>query len=165
MPYTDLDSVPETSGFTCYIAHEFLDALPVHKFRKNEKGEWREILVDYETPNSPNSKENLRYVLSRSESLACRTYIPPTIQDNDYEVCPDALVFIEKMIQRLNNNSGLFLGVDYGYSEKLQKNINRDTFRAFREHALWHPLEKPGKLRSTFFTQQSISNVLSILKI
>ena len=36
--YRDLDSVPETSGFTCYIAHEFLDALPVHKFRRNEKG-------------------------------------------------------------------------------------------------------------------------------
>jgi len=143
--YRDLDSVPETSGFTCYIAHEFLDALPIHKFRRNEKGEWREILVDYETPSSPNDKETLRYVLSRNETPASKTYIPPSAKDSDYEVCPDAGVFIEKIVQRLNNNSGVLLGIDYGYSEKLQQNINRDTFRAFREHALWHPLEKPGR--------------------
>lgn len=130
-----------------------LDALPIHKFRRNEKGEWREILVDYETPNSPNSKENLRYVLSRTETPASRTYIPQTIDENetDYEICAEAAVFIDKIVQRLNNNAGLFLGVDYGYSKRLQNQINRDTFRAFREHALWHPLEKPGNYFNWFF--------------
>lgn len=51
---------------------------------------------------------------------------------------------MDKIVRRLNNNAGLFLGIDYGYTEKLESKINRDTFRAFREHALWHPLEKPG---------------------
>ena len=83
-------------------------------------------------------------MLSRSETPASKAYIPPTAKGQDYEVCPDALVFMQKIVQRLNNNAGLFLGIDYGYCEKLQTQINRDTFRAFREHALWHPLEKPG---------------------
>lgn len=192
--YPDLDSIPETSGFTLYVCHEFLgkrsaelfetirnlhcgipkrtsiliedpplflaDALPIHKFRKNENGEWREILVDYETPSSANSKENLRYVLSRSETPASKAYIPPTAKEQDYEVCPDALVFMQKIVQRLNNNAGLFLGIDYGYSEQLQTNINRDTFRAFREHALWHPLEKPG----TFSERIALLQVLTFLE-
>lgn len=142
--YPDIDSVPETSGFTSYIAHEFLDALPIHKFRRNDKGEWREILVDYETSQSANSKENLRFVLSRNETPASKAYIPPGIEANDYEASPDSIVFVDKIVKRLNNNAGLFLGIDYGYTEKLETKINRDTFRAFREHALWHPLEKPG---------------------
>ena len=75
------------------------------------------------------------------------------------------------------------MGIDYGYSEKLQTKINRDTFRAFREHALWHPLEKPGHAdltsdvnfdwclskavenNSTFFgpvTQQTFLNSLGV---
>lgn len=31
--YRSLDQVPESSGFTAYIAHEFFDALPIHKFQ------------------------------------------------------------------------------------------------------------------------------------
>lgn len=33
--YRSLDQVPESSGFTAYIAHEFFDALPIHKFQVN----------------------------------------------------------------------------------------------------------------------------------
>ncbi|KAK4337421.1 hypothetical protein RND71_043878 [Anisodus tanguticus] len=141
LPNFETHSVPESTGFTTYIAHEFLDALPIHKFKKNDSGNWREILVDYE--KNSNKEEVLRYILSNNETPASKAYIPPGIKENDFEVCPEAAVLIDKLVKRINNNSGLFLGVDYGYSEKLSI-MNRDTFRGFREHALWHPLVKPG---------------------
>lgn len=30
--YRTLDQLPSESGFTAFIAHEFFDALPIHKF-------------------------------------------------------------------------------------------------------------------------------------
>eukprot|EP00058_Branchiostoma_floridae_P024793 XP_002610283.1 hypothetical protein BRAFLDRAFT_126844 [Branchiostoma floridae] len=39
--YSDIHDVPR--GFSCYIAHEFLDALPVHKFQAGEKRDHLEV--------------------------------------------------------------------------------------------------------------------------
>ncbi|CAI9531951.1 unnamed protein product [Staurois parvus] len=41
--YYNIQDVP--SGYTFYIAHEFFDALPIHKVQKIQD-EWREILID-----------------------------------------------------------------------------------------------------------------------
>ena len=50
--YRDLESVPR-GCFSFLLAHEFLDALPVHKFvRDREAREWREVLVDLD-PDRP----------------------------------------------------------------------------------------------------------------
>lgn len=61
--YHQLSDIPK--HFTLYLAHEFFDALPVHKLVKDEKG-WREVLIDTAGPNS------LRYILSRERTPACR---------------------------------------------------------------------------------------------
>ena len=42
--YPRIEDVP--NEFTFYLAHEFFDALPIHKFVKSLEGEWREVLID-----------------------------------------------------------------------------------------------------------------------
>lgn len=49
--HRSLEEVPDDTP-TVYIAHEFLDALPVHQFQKTERG-WCERLVDVASDDSP----------------------------------------------------------------------------------------------------------------
>ena len=77
-----LDAVPQ--GFSMFLAHEFFDALPVHKLVKVEE-EWREVLVDV-NPKGAQSTEvagnqkgedtplPFRYVLSRTATPASKIY-------------------------------------------------------------------------------------------
>ncbi len=51
--------------FSLYVAHEFFDALPVHKLVRRD-GSWREVLVDLDVAGG-----GLRYVLSRARTPAC----------------------------------------------------------------------------------------------
>ena len=43
------------------IAHEFFDALPVHKFQKTKENEWREVCIDMDY--SEDGPHHLRFVL------------------------------------------------------------------------------------------------------
>lgn len=61
--YNHVSDLPR--AFTLYLAHEFFDALPVHKLVKVEQG-WREVLIDINRTDS-----TLRYVLSRDRTPAC----------------------------------------------------------------------------------------------
>lgn len=61
-----LPDVPR-SPFTLFLAHEFFDALPVHKLVHVEGKGWREVLIDLE----PDQPGRLRYVLSRERTPAC----------------------------------------------------------------------------------------------
>ena len=61
--YHHLNDVPE--AFTLYLAHEFFDALPIHKLVKKDGG-WREVLIDMNP-----STGTLRYVISRDRTPAC----------------------------------------------------------------------------------------------
>ena len=59
------------------------------------------------------------------------------------EVCPEAGVICEKIIDRLNDSrNGCFLACDYGFDDPEFE--DRDTFRAFQEHKQCHPLNDPG---------------------
>ncbi|XP_057414739.1 protein arginine methyltransferase NDUFAF7, mitochondrial isoform X3 [Balaenoptera acutorostrata] len=55
--YRDLQDVPKEYSF--YLAHEFFDVLPVHKFQKTPHG-WREVLIDID----PQVSDKLRFVLA-----------------------------------------------------------------------------------------------------
>lgn len=61
--YNHISDLPRT--FTLFLAHEFFDALPVHKLVKVDLG-WREVLIDLNRENF-----TLRYVLSRDRTPAC----------------------------------------------------------------------------------------------
>uniref|UniRef100_A0A131YWW7 Protein arginine methyltransferase NDUFAF7 n=1 Tax=Rhipicephalus appendiculatus TaxID=34631 RepID=A0A131YWW7_RHIAP len=131
--YRHLHDVPH--GFSCFIAHEFLDALPVHKFQRTPEG-WREVFIDLDDGPGPH---HLRYVLSRGPTPAS-FFANVTGEKRDHvEVCPEAGVIVQELAHRMDAHGGCGLIVDYGHDGD-----KTDTFRAFKNHALHPALSEPG---------------------
>lgn len=148
---TDKDT---QDGFTAFIAHEFLDAIPIHKFvREQKSNKWRELLIDYD------QQERLRFCIGRQPTLSTRLLVPEEFQGNHIEVCPEAALCLEKVAKHLNNSqNGCMLVCDYGFDDDVDEShtrgesgqslpaikSNRDTFRAFKDHQPYPPLQEPG---------------------
>ncbi|BHF61613.1 hypothetical protein SprV_0100458800 [Sparganum proliferum] len=56
------------------------------------------------------------------------------------EVCPEAGAILQKIAQRVSDDGGAALVVDYGHAGELG-----DTLRAFKNHELHDPLKDPGE--------------------
>uniref|UniRef100_H3AXU6 Protein arginine methyltransferase NDUFAF7 n=1 Tax=Latimeria chalumnae TaxID=7897 RepID=H3AXU6_LATCH len=121
-------------GYAFYLAHEFFDALPIHKFQKTEKG-WREVLIDLD----PQVPHNLRFVLAPSPTMASKTLLQAGEKREHVEVCPDAGVIIQRLTDRIFEHGGAVLIADYGHT-----GIKTDTFRGFCGHKLHDVLTAPG---------------------
>lgn len=138
-----LDDRETFSGFTAFIAHEYLDALPIHKFvRDGTTKKWRELLIDYD------KNEELRFCIGRQPTLAARLLIPEDFHGDHIEVCPEAALQLERVSKCLNaTQNGCMLICDYGFEENSHDNskLDRDTFRAFRNHESWPILRSPGE--------------------
>nr|XP_009932720.1 PREDICTED: NADH dehydrogenase [ubiquinone] complex I, assembly factor 7 [Opisthocomus hoazin] len=130
--YRDIQDVPP--GYSFYLAHEFFDALPIHKFQRTEKG-WREVLVDID----PDVPDQLRFVLSPSSTPATENFIPPEETRDHVEVCPEAGVILQRLVCRIEKDGGAALVADYGHD-----GTKTDTFRGFRNHKLHDVLRAPG---------------------
>ncbi|XP_078085716.1 protein arginine methyltransferase NDUFAF7, mitochondrial isoform X3 [Mustelus asterias] len=131
--YRDLQDVPK--AFSFYLAHEFFDVLPIHKFQKTKQG-WREILIDIE----PKSPGKLRFVLAPDATLASKALIQQRDDDRDHiEICPEAGVIIQNLASRIAEDGGAALIADYGHN-----GTKTDTFRGFRGHQLHDVLSAPG---------------------
>lgn len=130
--YRDIQDVPP--GYSFYLAHEFFDALPIHKFQRTEKG-WREVLVDID----PEVPDQLRFVLSPSSTPATEHFIQPEEMRDHVEVCPEAGVIIQRLAGRIEKDGGAALVADYGHD-----GTKTDTFRGFRNHKLHDVLRAPG---------------------
>ncbi|KAM9316710.1 protein arginine methyltransferase NDUFAF7, mitochondrial [Gastrophryne carolinensis] len=130
--YYDIKDVP--SGYTFYIAHEFFDALPIHKLQKVQC-EWRDVLIDIDSENA----EKLRFVLGSNSSLIAKTFIEANEKRDHVEVCPDAAVIIQKLAHQIKHFGGAALIADYGHTGQKE-----DTFRGFRAHQLHDVLSDPG---------------------
>ncbi|XP_072558719.1 protein arginine methyltransferase NDUFAF7, mitochondrial isoform X2 [Paramormyrops kingsleyae] len=130
--YRRIEDVPV--GFSLYLAHEFFDALPIHKFQRTERG-WREVMVDID----PDMADRLRFVLIPAPTLASSTLIQADEQRTHVEVCPEGGVIIQKLTNRIAEYGGAALIADYGHD-----GTKTDTFRGFRGHKLHDPLEAPG---------------------
>ncbi|XP_048793681.1 protein arginine methyltransferase NDUFAF7, mitochondrial [Lagopus muta] len=130
--YRDIQDVPQ--GYSFYLAHEFLDALPIHKFQRTEKG-WHEVLVDID----PEVPDQLRFVLSPSRTPATENFIQPEETRDHVEVCPEAGVLIQRLACRIEKDGGAALIADYGHD-----GTKTDTFRGFRNHKLHDVLKAPG---------------------
>lgn len=135
--HSRLSEVPK--GFTFFIANEFFDALPIHKFFRDPKTRnWQELLVG-------TNNEELSFVKARQRTLANQY-----VENNSYfdqmeaiEISPKSGVVMQTISERIVQYGGAALIADYGYSEN--KDIkHRDTFRAFKNHKLTHPLKDVG---------------------
>ncbi|KAL6257379.1 hypothetical protein P5V15_010952 [Pogonomyrmex californicus] len=131
--YYSINDVPRK--FSVFVAQEFFDALPIHKFQKTDKG-WREILIDI-VQNS--KEEKFQYVLSQTPTAACKVYIPPYEKRDHLEISPQCSVITDYISQFLWENGGFALVIDYGHERE-----KTDTFRAFCQHKLHDPLLNPG---------------------
>ncbi|XP_074142701.1 protein arginine methyltransferase NDUFAF7, mitochondrial [Sminthopsis crassicaudata] len=129
--YRNLQDVPQ--GYSFYLAHEFFDALPVHKFQKTLQG-WREVFIDID----PQDSDKLRFVLAPSSTPA-ETFIQSKETRDHVEVCPDAGVIIQLLSERIEENGGAALIADYGHD-----GTKMDTFRGFCGHKLHDVLIAPG---------------------
>ncbi|XP_068087920.1 protein arginine methyltransferase NDUFAF7, mitochondrial [Hyperolius riggenbachi] len=130
--YYGIQDVPP--GYAFYIAHEFFDALPIHKLQKTKDG-WREILIDVD----PEISHKLRFVLGSSNSLVAKTFLQDSEKRTHVEVCPDAAVIVQKLASRIKSYGGAALIADYGHTGSKE-----DTFRGFRTHQLHEVLVDPG---------------------
>ncbi|CAL9691898.1 unnamed protein product [Knipowitschia caucasica] len=130
--YRQVQDVPK--GFSVFVAQEFFDALPVHKFQKTSRG-WREVLIDID----PEKEHCLRFVLSPSATLASSTLIQVGEQRPHVEVCAEGGVVIQHVSKILCEAGGAALIADYGHDGS-----KGDTFRGFKRHRLHDPLTSPG---------------------
>jgi NADH dehydrogenase [ubiquinone] 1 alpha subcomplex assembly factor 7 len=102
--HEDLDDPSIPPGFTLILANEFFDALPLSQFILREKG-WMEMGLQpdfqgtYEWAEQPCPPPPLRF------SPDLNTIV---------ERCPQAEVYAKKISQRLKNQGGAALLIDYG---------------------------------------------------
>lgn len=74
--YRSLTDVPR--NFTFFIAHEFFDALPIHKFQKKD-GRWLEVMIDADDDAA--TEHHLRYVLSPGSMPASTLLIKDAVSN------------------------------------------------------------------------------------
>ncbi|CAI4232404.1 unnamed protein product [Auanema sp. JU1783] len=139
--YKNVDDIPE--NFTVFIANEFLDALPIHQFKKNENGAWNEIYVSIDENN------DLCFMNSKGENLHSRGLISEEVRaqasKTNHEISPDSGTFINQIVERIVHNGGFGLIIDYGHDG------DRENFslRAYKKHDQVHPLSDPGNIDIT----------------
>ncbi|XP_037813307.1 protein arginine methyltransferase NDUFAF7 homolog, mitochondrial [Lucilia sericata] len=133
--YSRLEDVP--ASFSIVLAHEFFDALPVHKLQM-EDGLWKEVLVDI--ADGQTKEADFRFILSKNQTPISKLFEPivgETRQCLEYSIESDRIISL--LADRFETNGGIGLIVDYGhFGEK------SDTLRAFKKHELFNPLKAPG---------------------
>ena len=131
--YSRIEDVP--NGFSFYLAHEFFDALPIHKFVKTKDGHWREILIDIDEQSN-----KLRFVQANFPTPALHAVdFGSNSTKNALEVSPKAGVIIQHLSDRIDKFGGGALIADYG-----ENDASEDSFRGFKEHKLHEVLADPG---------------------
>jgi len=139
--HDSLDTIPK--GPTLAIAHEFFDALPIHRLTYNEEG-WREILVDVcEDPSKSNHFEFItaKEATQRSqmfESHCKRKGVVPEIGQT-VETCPAANLILADVAERVNLHGGAGFIIDYG-----GEGAPSDSLQAVRRHKYTDVFKAPG---------------------
>ncbi len=117
--YNRIEDVPK--HFSIVLAHEFFDALPIHKFQKTD-GKWREILVDYDVKT-----EKYQLVAARNETPMLKIFLAnldSKEQRDHIEYSVHGHQILEHLSVRLEAHGGFGLVMDYGHNGS-----NGDSFR------------------------------------
>lgn len=120
--YRDIADIPKS--FSLFLAHEFFDALPIHKFQRIDDS-WQEILIDIDT-----SKENaFRFVSTNATTPALsifltRPWLDKTKLSNHIEYSIEAERIIDQISSHIYEFGGFSLIMDYGHFGE-----QHDTFR------------------------------------
>ncbi|RNA40170.1 NADH dehydrogenase [ubiquinone] complex assembly factor 7, partial [Brachionus plicatilis] len=134
---TDITQLPHKEAVHFFVANEFFDALPVHKFQKTPKGH-KEVLIDFDP------KENkFKFVLSPMTTLNSKVFLKlyPDYEKYDHlEISAEAARYIDLITTRLNQYNGSVLIIDYGHDGE-----SKDSFRAFKNHKLVDVFTEPGE--------------------
>lgn len=136
--YKSIEEIDLTDGYNAFVAHEFLDALPIHKFQRDAKGQFCELMIDAK------GESELQFLISNASTPASKFFTKDATPDQQHiEICPDAAILTDKILTQLNRDhvNGCLLVGDYGYTGTAKV---RDTFRGFKDHKLWDPLTDPG---------------------
>jgi NADH dehydrogenase [ubiquinone] 1 alpha subcomplex assembly factor 7 len=133
MWHDHVGSLP-TDGPLVVIANEFLDALPIHQIIKTEDG-WRQRVVDW---------AESRFVPTAGK-LVPLAIIPVPLSNSPegsiIETSPDAVDIIRQLSQRIGEQSGAALFIDYGYDGPAVG----DSLQAVADHAFADPFVNPGE--------------------
>lgn len=123
--YRNITDVPK--AFSIYLAHEFFDSLPVHKFQRDNNGKWREILIDIDLKK----QNSFRYVISKSSTpilsvFLSRKWNEELLKDsrNHIEYSIEGENILETISKNLKEFGGFALIMDYGHAGE-----KGDTFR------------------------------------
>ncbi|KAF7287641.1 hypothetical protein GWI33_005990 [Rhynchophorus ferrugineus] len=133
--YKQFKDVPD--GFSLIIAHEFFDALPIHKFHKTYAG-YKEVLIDIDKICN-NDEIKFRYVLARQDTPMLKVLLKPNESRDHVEISPDSMLILEQICNKVVGSGGIALICDYGHN-----GTGTDTFRAFKKHKQVDPLIQPG---------------------
>jgi NADH dehydrogenase [ubiquinone] 1 alpha subcomplex assembly factor 7 len=133
--YEHLEQVPE--GMSFIVANEFFDALPVHQFKK-VGGEWKERRVSYD------AEEKVFTSTVAALDFDITPVMPAEFMNADdgsiFEVSPASLAIIETIGDRIVQNGGAALLIDYGHAVPGLG----DTLQSVLHHKFSDPLEAPG---------------------
>lgn len=118
--YNKIEDVPK--HFSIVLAHEFFDALPIHKFQKTD-GKWREIMVDFDVKT-----EKYQFVVARNETPMLKLFLANLDLANEsrdhVEYSVQSHQILEHLSVRLEEQGGFGLVMDYGHNGSIG-----DTFR------------------------------------
>lgn len=120
--YRTVEQIPKS--FSIFLAHEFFDVLPIHKFQRKENT-WHEILIDIDREKA----NSFRFVESKAVTpmlgmFLTRPWIGNIKLADHIEYSKDAEQTLETIAIHIEENGGFGLIMDYGtFGEQ------RDTFR------------------------------------
>ena len=116
------------------IANEFFDALPIHQIVRASDG-WRQRMVAYESG---------QFALVDGPQVPL-SIIPDLVQDSAegsiIETCPEAVDIMRQLCQRIGEQGGALLVIDYGYEGPAVG----DTLQAVTGHHFASAFEDPGE--------------------
>jgi NADH dehydrogenase [ubiquinone] 1 alpha subcomplex assembly factor 7 len=131
--HAHLSTVPQDAPWLL-VANEFFDALPVHQIIRHGEG-WHERGVDVEEG---------RFVPAVGKRLPDEI-IPPDLRDSEtgsiIETSPEAVTMMRTLSQRIGEQGGAAVIIDYGYDGPDIGN----TLQAVRDHLYADPFEAPGE--------------------